>query len=194
MVTHTALQHAAPYLDEEQALLIKLIEESGDIKRICVIGGGLCQYISLANKYDLKYTLVEPFLKSCFDKTFIASMKLLYGVTYVDKTFEEYCMHEKSPENTLYVFWFNVSWYINDLEQCLKKIVHKGDILFFSGWANTKQARAIQQAYFDYVYNDTMGIVPEPPTLGVLDNITLPYAQLKKIHCSIIEVSIVHII
>lgn len=149
MVHSDALQKASPYLDEEAAVLEDLLKSHKTTASMtfCLIGGGTYHYFDLATQYTKKYFLIEPFPPR--NSPVHVDQK---RVTLFPGTFEKYCTETLERRgNTIYVFWFNVVRYIENLVSSINQIVKEGDILFFSEWNETEKAEQVRTEYVNYV-------------------------------------------
>lgn len=195
MVSYQGLQRAVPYLKQEYYALSDLLENTNSIKNftLVVIGGGFFQYRDCARWYNMSYILVEPSIKLVLEIADIGVTSRRRCTRFFNGTFEDYASLVKADEKMIYVFWFNVSWYILDIELHINKCAKPGDILFFSGWADTHEARAVQKDYFTYIYENSPYVIPEPPTLKKIDLQKIVHGDSKKVYNTINEVLIVYV-
>ncbi|MBO9494091.1 hypothetical protein J7438_08330 [Thalassotalea sp. G20_0] len=143
MLNSQSLRLTAPYLQHESAVLQNLIVGDTKINNMVVVGSGPLTFQNLAILHDIGYYAVDPFYRVNSDTNVINNINL---------HFESITRSQITYENVMFVFWFNVAFYINDFAESVRRIVRKGDILFISSWGNGIESKALLKKYLQSVY------------------------------------------
>ncbi|MBO9480692.1 hypothetical protein [Salinisphaera sp. G21_0] len=143
MLNSQSLRLTAPYLQHESGVLQNLIISDTKINNMVVVGSGPLTFRNLAISHDIGYYAVDPFYRVNSDANVI---------NFINLHFESITRSQITKENVIFVFWFNVAFYIKDFSESVRRIVRKGDILFISSWGNGIQSKALLKKYLKSVY------------------------------------------
>lgn len=179
MMEPSSIKLAKPFLNEEREALIKFLDSlKASYYNLCFIGDAIYLYCEIANKYAENYLVIDP----------MARLNTPGKVIF--KQFQEIQMEELPVGKNVFVFPFNVLYYIPDPIKELKRLTKKGDSIFISGWNNTSKAVHVMSRYFTHIDEDLMHF-PDLPTLKHLDFCGV--GKTERISLSICDIIVVTI-
>lgn len=143
MFNSHALKLAGPFLQHESKVLERLFHDSQEINNIVVIGSGPLAYGDLAISRGVRYFGIDPFYHASHKSPLI---------NLINDKFENLERQKISEGKTIFVFWFNVAFYINDLFETINRLIKKGDIVFFSSWGSGTKTKILIKKYLKEVY------------------------------------------
>ncbi|MGY3860854.1 hypothetical protein ACW5WN_04485 [Aeromonas lacus] len=144
MFSEDAMLIAKDFLTHEKQELKNLFVKEKDIDNIIVVGSGNGHYSDIAFNNNVKYIGIEP--------NYNVPTKEREGFHIVKKPFESISHHDLSRGKNLFVFWFNVSFYIDNYGDKLNELLRGGDVIFNSTWSRCKEGASVMDAYFKQVY------------------------------------------
>lgn len=157
MLHQEVISIAQSFLSFEHQILSELLRKTRESSTVIVIGAGDHHYEQLTKKYNLRYIGIEPYLKRKLSPI-------------IQKKLEDFYL-KKNYENTIYIFWFNVAFYIDSLEIHLERLTKSGDIVFFSSWKKTQEAKTLMKKYFSTIYQDPIDHINKINRFCIQDSI-----------------------
>ncbi|WP_257296771.1 hypothetical protein [Endozoicomonas sp. YOMI1] len=143
MLNSQSLRITAPFLQHELSILQNLIIGDTKINNMVVVGSGPLTYRNLAILHNIGYYAVDPFYRVNSDAN---------AINMINLHFESITRNQITKENVIFVFWFNVAFYIKNFAESVRRTVRKGDILFISSWGNGIESKALLKKYLKSVY------------------------------------------
>jgi hypothetical protein len=168
MFTREALASAEAFLRFEELTLKKTLDDFPVIKNLVVIGSGPLAYRYLISRKSrqLFYVGIDPYYQ--------VAGEMAPHTFLIDQLFEDVQRSGWRRGASLYVFWFNVLFYITDPVFHLNRLLRPGDIVFNSGWSTKPSALPVMEDYFSHVYHDATQLV-QP----IIKQITTHQPRLK---------------
>ena len=174
MLSRSAVSIASPYLHHEKSVLIEKLEDIKNIDNTVVVGAGPCVHMEPVLKRQKMYIGIDPYYP------FRVS---LYDRVLLFDCFFEHIDREQLPKgNFLFIFCFNVLFYINNPERYIGRILRKGDAIFISQWAHTDNAVSLMKEYFYYIYEGS-----EVRSRNAIENILRSNMSLTELKLNKIE-------
>ncbi len=143
MFTPSALRMADPFLEHESSILEVVVESSPSLKNMVVVGSGPLAYSGYANG-NILYVGVDPY--------FHIECGQLENITSIKGSFEDLTRDDLREGPTIFVFWFNVFFYLEDPYRALNSILRNGDIVIHSTCSRDPKGKMTINRYFEEIY------------------------------------------
>jgi hypothetical protein len=187
MLSPYALKLSAPYNDEESKVLEQCLKAFPAIRdmNFIAVGGGELWELRRARQYAKRYVCIEPLADIFINDSVKYLVEQFDDISYISKRFGEVRRSDLPPDNSFFMFLFNILAYVEDPIESINKVLRPGDVLFISTWANTDEARRIRSAYFNHLNGVGKEVVIDPEqTIGLshLDNFPLEKLTYVKQH------------
>lgn len=144
MLSNTAISTASLYLKHEKKVLVDILRSAADIENVVVVGAGPFIHLSAILEHQKNYIRIDP----CSSTPTVSCNKIINF-----NSFFENIKRDQLPEGKLiFLFCFNVLFYLDQPEKHINRVLRKGDIVMISQWSDTDYAASLMKKYFHYVY------------------------------------------
>lgn len=128
--------------------MVDVLKDTQGVESVVVVGAGPFIHLNTVLEHQKKYIGIDP----CLYAPVINSNKILVFNSFFEDVKREQL--SLSEDNFIFLFCFNVMFYLERPEEHIKRLLEKGDIVIISQWSCSDYAVSLMKKYFHYVYKN----------------------------------------